>query len=332
LNETLRKRSEEIRAWNGSLPGPVDLRFIRTGDERSALFRDFLEGLSRLAPSVRVSEEGPEEEILPSIRLEDSWTFHLVPDGTELDPFLEILDQSARGGAKIPPALSGQLSQIEIPSFVEVFVSTHCPNCPKVLADVCLFPFSNRLVRVRVFDGMLFSEKAAEHSIRAVPTVLLADGQRFTGQVRPEEIAEGLLHGDPARMGAEAFGRMINAGDAGGLAHMMLQKGQVFPGVMDLLAGELFSLRLGAMVAMEEVCEADPALASEALELLWERIGRAGPSAKGDMIYLIGEFGDESWRPRLEELLQEASSPELHEALEESLESLGREEHEESDP
>jgi hypothetical protein len=323
LNKTLKARSEDIRAWNESLPKHVDLKLIRTDDERTTLFTAFLDQISALAPGIRVSEEKGDQDTIPAFQIEDSWTFHLVPEGTELDPFLELLKNAAIGDVGIPSHLLERLKPVDTPTLVDIFVTTQCPNCPALMAQVCRIPFANRLVRVRAFDGMLFTEKAAEHSIRAVPTVLLADGHRFTGQVGEDEVIDGIINRDPARMGAETFARMINAGDAGGLAEMMLKRGQVFPGFVELLSSELFSLRLGAMVAMEEMGEANPALALEALEILWGRMDKAGPSAKGDMVYLIGKLGNETWRPSLERLLRDVSSPELGEAIKDALASLG---------
>ena len=322
MNETLERRADAIRAWNDALPAVVDLHLIRTGDERSSRIEAFLNDLAERASKVRVSPETAEPGELPGIRIPPSWTIHGVPEGTELDPFLELLTRAATGEAGVSDGLRTVLEGVEAPSLVDLYVATQCPNCPRVLARLAPFPLVNPRIRLRVFDGVLFSERAQEQGIRAVPTVLLADGLRYTGQVRAEEVAEGLLQGDPSRMRAEAFARMIQAGDAQGLAGMMLQKRQVFPGLLDLLAGDLFSLRLGAMVAMEEIGEKDPELAREALDLLWERMESADPSARGDIVYLVGELGDGSWRSRLQGLLEGEVPPDLREAVEDALESL----------
>lgn len=322
MNKTLEARSGEIRSWGESLSSGVDLRLVKTDDKRTPLFTAFAEDLCGLVPGIRLTEERGENGAPPAIQLEDSWTLHLLPEGKELDPFLELLRNISTGGPQIPTQLMEQLKPIEIPVVVDVFIATHCPNCPAVMAHIALFPFANRLVQVRAIDGMLFPEMAQERGIRAVPTVLLEDGHRFTGQIRPGEVAQGLVNGDPAQMGTGAFARMINAGDASGLARMMLNRRQVFPGVMDLLASEMFSLRLGAMVALEEIGEADPALALEALAFIWERMEKAGLSAQGDMVYLIGELGNESWMSRLEDLLEKTTSKDLRDAIEEAIESL----------
>jgi len=323
LNKTLENRASDIRIWNEALPGKIELTLLRTRDERSALLADFLHGLAGLASKVAVRESEGEPGEIPSIRLWESWTFHMVPEAKELDPFLNLLSAASTGDAAgLPEAVGKMLEGVAGPSLVDIYVSTQCPNCPAVMDRLCRFPLANPRIHVRATDGMLFRERALENTVRAVPTVFLGDGQRFAGQVRPEEVAEGLIHGDPSLMSAEVFGRMIRAGDASGLAEMMLKRNRVFPGVVELLASDVFSLRLGAMVAMEEVGEAAPRLALDSLEDLWARMEGAPVPAQGDMVYLIGEFGDAAWMGRLEKLLRREPSPELREAVEEALSML----------
>ncbi|MCF8063270.1 MAG: thioredoxin family protein [Deltaproteobacteria bacterium] len=322
MNTTLEERNDELRRWGGALAGPVDIGLVRSTDRRTEPFAAFCEALHRAVPAVGVYEEEAEGDRLPAIRIGDSWTFHMVPEAKELAPFLDLLARVAAGDPGLPAGLAEKLRAVNVPSLIDLYVTTQCPNCPAVMNRIASFPLVNARIALRIVDGLLFPEMARKQAVRAVPTVLLSDGIRFTGQVRAEEVADGLLNGDPAQMGAEAFARMIHAGDAEGLAGMMIERGQVFPGVLDLVAGDLFSLRLGAMVAMETIGEQAPELALKALEPLWNRMEGADLSARGDIAYLIGELGDESWRPRLETLLTQTPEPELQDAIRDALESL----------
>ncbi len=322
LKTTLERTEEALRRWGGTLPGPVGIVLVRSPDERGERLEAFCRTLERLVPSVKITEEAAEGASLPALRIGGLWTFHMVPEENELAPFLDLLSRVASQAPGLEAGLAAKLERVTVPSRVDLYVTTQCPNCPAVATRIAPFPLVNPLITLRVIDGVLFPEEAGDRRVRAVPTVILTDGMRFTGQVRAEEVADGLVHGDPGRMGAEAFARMIQAGDAEGLADMMLERGQVFPGVLDLLAGELFSLRLGAMVAMETVGERNPELAREALEPLWEGMERADPSARGDIVYLVGELGDARWNGRLEDLLGRSDDPELREAVREALANL----------
>ena len=323
MNETLKRRADEIRTWNEALSGPVELRLATAEADELAPFESFLSELASLAPRVRVSGERCDGDGLPAICIGSSWTYHLVPEGSELSPFLDLLSRVATGESGLSDALSSKLRQVDATAEMEIFVTTSCPNCPAVLTRLAPFPLANPRIHVRVVDGLRFPDRSGELRIRAVPTVLLPGGIRFTGQVRDDEVAEGLLRGDPAGMGIEALSRMVQAGDAEGLAGMMLRTKRIFPGVLEILSEELFSLRLGAMVAMETVGAEDPELARTALDALWKRMDSAHPSARGDIVYLIGELGDDGWIPRLRGLLVEDIPDELREAVEDALESLG---------
>lgn len=323
MNETLNRRAADVRQWNEVLPGRILLSFVSTRDERSAVFHDFLYEFSSLASKVTVSETMGEPDGMPAIQFEDSWIFQMIPEEKELDPFLGLLSAVAEGNSSgLSYPVKEKLLEIRQPSPMEIFISTMCPNCHAVMERLTRLPLANPLIKVRAIDGTLFYEQARERSVRAVPTVFLADGQRFVGQVRTEDVVDGLVHGDPSRMSAEVFAGMIHAGDAEALAEMMVERGQVFPGVVELLAGEEFSLRLGAIVALEWVGEASPELALKALDELWPRVDGVSLTVRGDIVYLVGEFGDEAWISRLEGMLARESSPDLREAIEEALSNL----------
>lgn len=311
-----------IRAWGDGLTAPVELTLMRSDDQRTASLYEFCHRLRQYAPAVTVREVTADEAHIPAILIRDYWTIHMAPEGRELAPFLDLLTKVAAGDGGFSPELKKMLEAVSVPSLLDVFVSTQCPVCQGVVDAIVPFPLANPCISVRVTDGILFREKAEERSVRAVPTVFTADGIRFTGPARAEDVADALLKGDPARMSSEAFARMIQAGDAEGLAEMMLDSEQVFPGVLDLLAGEAFSLRLGAMVAMETVAERNADLAREILEPLWGRMKTANPSAVGDIVYLIGEYGDTGWKARLTDVIESSHESDLIEAAKDALRSL----------
>ena len=75
-------------------------------------------------------------------------------------------------------------------------------------------------------------------------------------------------------------------------------------------------------MAMETVGERNPGLARETLEPLWNRIEIANPSARGDIVYLVGEYGDAGWKSRLTALKESSREPDLVEAAEDALARL----------
>ncbi|MFP3928908.1 MAG: hypothetical protein ACLFUP_08390 [Desulfobacteraceae bacterium] len=322
MGTDLSARAEDIRRWSEAPVKPIELRLIKGGDKRSLRIEAFLKELVSLAPALSITEENVRPGALPGFRLQGSWMYHAVPEGRELTPFLELIERIASGDPGVKGPLRKTLEAASAPSNVDLYVAVQCPNCPEVVRRISPFPMVNPAIKVRITDAVLFPGAAEEKSIRAVPTVLCGRGFRFTGQVGSEEVAKALLQGDVGAPGPDSLSRMIKAGDAQGLAAMMLERKAVFPGLVDLLAGEELSLRLGAMVAMEELGEKDPDLAGEALEALWERLPESGHAAKGDIVYLIGRLGGHAWVPRLKSLLEQEHHQELREALEEALDVL----------
>ena len=103
---------------------------------------------------------------------------------------------------------------------------------------------------------------------------------------------------------------------------MMIKAQQIFPAFYDLLTHDKWPVRLGAMVAMEEIARQAPDLAENAIDPLWKRFEKAGHQIKGDILYLFGEIGAQREIPWLKEVVKGDYDDEIKEAAEEALEKL----------
>jgi hypothetical protein len=283
---------------------------------------EFIRDFSSLAPMIAIKEETGNDGDLPGIYIGDSWRFHFVPEGTELDPFLDLLSAVDTGTADIRDDIRDILEKHsgEIP--LTLFLSTQCPNCPVVMRHIAPLPLVNPAIRLQVIDGLLFPDLASEHRVKAVPSLIAEDGIRWTGQIRLEEVLQALVNRNDERFDKETLERMITEGDAAPLADTMIEAGRVFPAFLELLTQELFSIRLGAMVIMEDLGERAPDLARTVLEPLWQKMSAADEAVKGDIIYLVGEIGDFHWVPRLKAFLETGVSPDLEDAVQDALDAL----------
>ena len=322
MHGELKKKAYVIRKWNEGLTHGVTLRLIRTDGSQSRAIEGFIRDFSELAPRISVKEEKGKDGDLPGIYIRESWRFHFVPEGTELDPFLDLLSAVDMGTADIRDDIRKILENHsgEVP--LTLFLSTQCPNCPVVMRQIAPLPLVNPAIRLRVIDGLLFPEQASEHSIKAVPSLIAEGGIRWTGQIRLEEVIQALVSRDEERFDNETLERMITEGDATPLADMMIEAGRVFPAFLDVLTKELFSIRLGAMVIMEDLGERAPDLARTVLEPLWQKLSAADEAVQGDIIYLVGEIGDFDWVPRLEAFLKVGVSPDLEDAVQDAMDAL----------
>lgn len=310
---------ELIGQWNARLAQPVSLRFVRSPHPAVADFEAFLNSLRDCASIIEVVSEKGEESELPAIHVGKALRYHAIPTGNELEPFLEALSP-----ARIEQSeeLGKLLSQVQWPAEIKVYVTSHCPFCPRVIKQVQRFALANPLIGVTVIDGFLFPEMANEDGVRSVPTTILDGRFRWTGVMRPEEILEVLLHRDPSELSAGALKNFLKEGNALRLADMMLERNLIFPAFIELLLHPDWSVRMGAMVVAEEMGERNPKLASELLPVLWERMESVQDSVKGDMVYLIGTLGSADWVPMVERFKTASGSEDLCEIAEEAMEKL----------
>jgi len=102
----------------------------------------------------------------------------------------------------------------------------------------------------------------------------------------------------------------------------VIEKATLFPGIIDLLVHDKWPVRLGAMVVMETIAAADPPLAARVVPLLQARYDRLDDPARGDVLYVIGETGDQRAVPFLQKIAAHSTNPEIRQAASEALAAL----------
>ena len=73
---------------------------------------------------------------------------------------------------------------------------------------------------------------------------------------------------------------------------------------------------------METVIERNIDFAAQAADPLWERFQKAEDPVKGDILYMLGEIGDEMMIPKLEDIITEISNNELRETAGEAIDRI----------
>mgnify|MGYP000333168360 CR=1 FL=1 len=320
--------ADQIRRWGERLPRSLPIRLRKVPDPRSGDFERFVQEFARCAGNVRIimDEGGPGE--LPAIVVSDSLIYQALPYDRELAPFLEFLTNSL--GEIDPPAfdLKEKLGRIDWPADITIFIAPGCPHCPEAVKQIGLLAFHQPWIRITIVDAALFPEISAPLAIRAVPTILL-DGQfRWTGSVELTELLDTLIHRDSARLPASSLKTLLKDGQAERLAQMMIERGEIFPALADLLTHPEWSVRLGAVVVAEEIIEKSPELAIALPPPLWAKFYGADETVKGDILYLIGLAGSpREWSERFEEIVRSDLAEDLRETAREALDrwNSGRE-------
>jgi hypothetical protein len=175
---------------------------------------------------------------------------------------------------------------------------------------------------MRIIDGVLFKDAAGEDRVRSVPTVILDNQYRWTGGVTLSQLCEAVESRDPTKLDKAALQRLVTEGGAYDLARMMLSSGRIFEAFIDLLIEENLTIRLAAMVTMEELAAADLTLARQVIAPLWKRYRQSTDSVRGDMLYIFGELKSPQCLPNLRSVMATEENSEIREAAQEALDKI----------
>ena len=312
------KEETIIREWNDSLPNDIDVRITISDHKRSDEFKAFQEKFSHLAPKVHFKLEKDDTGQLPAIHLTQNIRFHIIPVEKELEPFLEAMNLLTKPIAQTDKSIK----KINIPARLKLYVALQCSFCPEAVHKLIPLAMESQFIKLSIFDAALFEDLAKTDDIRSIPTILLDDQYRWTADPPIQDIVNMMIHRDLAKLSASSIESMLNEGEAEQAADMMIKHGFIFPAFIDLLTHEKWSVRLGAMVAMESIVEKKPDLASQASQPLWDRMQEVDDSIKGDILYTLGTVADTHFIPKLESILDASDNKELKEAAQEAIESI----------
>lgn len=283
---------KQILKLNHQLSHGIIIGLVSSDGNTGKLFKEFCDELTRLVPGIQIKREEAAIQDPPRILLGDNLRYQAVPTGYELQPFLDALTALDSDNLKLTDPVKSRLKKNKLPAKLTVFIAPQCAFCPQVVQRLITLPLTDDKLQLTIIDGSLFPEALQSHGIRAVPTILLDNEFRWTGLIPLEEIIDAITTRDPVSLGAASLENILKEGGAGRLAAMMLESKRLFPALYDVLTHDKWPTRLGAMVVMEEIAEANPDLAAEGLNPLWDRFQHVSAQIQGDILHVFGEIGD----------------------------------------
>ncbi len=297
------------------------IQLITTGHAEDHRFTTIADELTALVPDLAI-ETKKAETGLPGFRLKDNTTWSALPLEKELEPFLESL--SILSGHK--PPLSGDtlksLDDIGIPVRLTLYIALHCPFCPAVVKTVAPLVLHCPRILLHIIDGSLFPEAAAKDKVMSAPCLILDDGFRWTGHVNAGEILNMILHRDPSQLSPETLKTILEQGDASWITRQMIEKKRIFDGFIALLLDDTWSVRLGAMVIVEELAESHPDLTACLCPILMARFDEKEIPVKGDILYVLGLSGDKRTKEWIKAKLSSFKQPDLLDAALDAIDAL----------
>ncbi len=311
----------KIKTFTQTRPIKTRIQRISAGHAEDHQFALMAHALSTLIPDLIIEEEKTDAG-LPGFRLKDNITYSALPLDKELGPFLEALDGLSGQGAPLSDEIAKTLDGIGIPVRLTLYIALQCPFCPTVVGTVLPLALHCPQIRLHIIDGSLFPETAAKEGVMSAPCLILDDGFRWTGQVTAQEILNMVLHRDPAQLSASSLQTILEQGDASWISRQLIEKNQIFDGFIDLLLHDTWSVRLGAMVIVEDLCESVPELAARICPTLMDRFDEKDIPVKGDILYVLGLAGDEDAGEWIRARLASFDHRDLADAAQDALETL----------
>jgi glutaredoxin len=304
---------------------PPTVILARDNGNTGAEMESFCTWLKELAPGIKIKNDSdiPFPAPVMVVGRHQNIGYQAALSGKMLTYFLEALDSPSQELSPTGSQVDDLLKSLELPVILKLYVAAQCPHCPQSIRQLQSLAARSPLIRLRIVEAELFSHEAQADQVRSVPTLILDDQYRWTGLVKSEELLTLCIQRDPSQMSAGSLRQLIEAGEAGRVAAMMVAAQKLFPALPELLVHERWSVRLGAMVTAEYLADEAPALSLELCRMLWERFARLSPQVQGDVVQVLGQVDAEITRDCLHDILSGDFDAEVKTVAKEVLEEMG---------
>jgi len=311
----------QITLWNKTIKNPIHLKCIKANHKEDTQFINFTKNFKNIASHCKIEIEQTNSD-LPGFILNKNIIFSALPLEKELDPFLDALSAISAKDMKLSENLKHQLTGIDIPVNLTLFIALQCPHCPDVVKTVIPLALYCKSIKLNIIDGSLFPEMSQKYKVMSAPCLILENDFRWTGSVSAEEIVRMIIDRDPSKLSANTLKTILEDGDASWVSKQMMEKQTIFDGFIDLVLHETWSVRLGTMVVVEELAETDPALALKLCPILISYFDGQDITVQGDILYALGEAGNDETKDWIIKKQPAMEHPDLIEAAQDAIESL----------
>jgi alkyl hydroperoxide reductase subunit AhpF len=243
-----------------------------------------------------------------------------APEGRELAPFLDAL--AWLGGATPFPS-SGNLEllhDLRVPMEILVLMAEACPHCPAVVRSAVAIGAMQPLANVSIIDALSFNDLADRYKVKSTPTTIINQGLTSVGHISLDQLAEQVVRAAKGASLTEVLDSMIKAGRAEEAAEVLCRENQP-AAILPIYRAKEFSVRMGALVTMEEALGLSPRVLDPLVEELTSLLSDEEIGLRGDTAELLGKIGNKAAIPALRKALEDPD-PDVREAVEEALQLL----------
>jgi len=310
-----------IRKWDQTLEEKIKINQIIVDHSENNSFTNFTDKLLNETSNL-IIESQKEGQGLPCLLLDENIKYFALPLEKELEPFLEALSQKNKDKPGLCESNRKDLDKIDIPVQLKLYIALSCPHCPDVVRTIIPLASHCKNIHLQIIDGSLFPETAKKDKVLSAPCLILDDDFRWAGSVTAGEIIKIIISRDPSQLSAATLKAVLEQGDASWIAKQMIEKQMIFSSFIELLLNESWSVRLGAMVVVEELAEKDPGLTATLCPVLTDLFDEKEISVQGDILYALGEAGNHKTREWIQSKLPSLKHQDLVDAAKDSLDTL----------
>lgn len=310
-----------IQTWGQSIQNEVTIKLASTNHDANIHFLSIGDQLCDLIPLIKIAKT-EKEPTLPGFSLKDNLDFCALPLEKELEPFLETLTHVSGSKLGIDDKIRTLLDSIDIPVHLKLYIALACPHCPAMVRTVIPLALYCSQIHVQIIDGSLFTEEARKDNVLSAPTLMLDNDFRWTQNIDQQEIIKMIINRDPSQLSAQTLQTVLEQGDAEWITDQMIKKGIIFDGFLKLILHPTWSVRLGAMVVVEDLSEKNPDLAASMCPSLIEFFNTQEATVQGDILYALGEAGTMDTAKWIKKILPSLTHQELIDAAKDALSSL----------
>ena len=276
----LRKAERALR----SLEGEVSLVLLRDGGDKSDSFEEFARRLTSLSERIklRVERGSPAPALALEVSGRKAVIYRVLPVAKELKPFLETLKAAASNG-------SSEAQQRRVSREVELltFVTSSCPHCAKVVKRCNMLALRESWLRSVVVDALAEEQLREEYEVTATPTLVVDGKLKLEGEVSQEEILDAARAVLDERRCGEVVRQMLEKGLAEKTAEWAARDSAVGEELVKLIADKNLRVRIGAMLALEELFRTKPEMFNRLKSALDELLSHQDENVRGDAAWFI---------------------------------------------
>ncbi len=308
---------EQIKAWT-PLGRPV-LGIADTEHPEQKTFEAFARQWQEISDSMSWTNSSQPAD-LPGFFLKNNILYSALPLERELSPFLKGLDCLDKPD---PDAgIQNTLNNIEAPCRLTLYIALQCPHCPGMVERLIPLAAACEKIHLHIIDGSLFPETAQQDKVMSAPCLILDNDTRWTGAVAEEEIVDMIINKKSMDLDTMALKTILEDGRAEWITERMLASNRLFKGFPGLLLHETWSVRLGAMVAVEALAEKAPSLCADLEKILIDAFSTKDVPVQGDILYALGEIGTSDTRDWIAAQQETLSHEDLKDAANDAIESI----------